>query len=87
VVRHDSGSFHERSLSQRRVNIADDGSTFADGRRYPLRRTGPDIADRKDVRQTGFQLQGAPFVYGNLLCQAVTKDVPTRDAPPEKRGD
>ena len=37
--------------------------------------------------EAGFQLHGAPFVYGNLLCQAVTKDVPTCDAPPEKRGD
>jgi hypothetical protein len=24
----------------------------------------------------GFELRGAPFVYGNLLCQAVTKDAP-----------
>jgi hypothetical protein len=31
----------------------------------------------------GFQLQGAPFVYGNLLCQAVTKDTPVRDSSSE----
>jgi hypothetical protein len=37
--------------------------------------------------EAGFQLQGAPFVYGNLLCQAVTKDAPAKDAPTKSNGD
>jgi hypothetical protein len=30
----------------------------------------------------GFQLQGGPFVYGNLLCQAIIRATPAESAAP-----